>query len=121
MACRTKTMQGRAVGEVSEFKPEGNVQKWSETFFLGSVMSTNSDKEHWQVKLKLNGKLTSFKIDTGADITVIPEATYNSLSQRPPLKPTTAVLCSPGGTIMCVGEFIGNLSYKATEKNVVKT
>ena len=75
----------RKVGEVLR-KLDDDVQEWDETFFLGSVMSSNGEKDPWQVELELNGKLTKFKIDTGADITVIPEAVYNSLGPRPPLQ-----------------------------------
>ena len=45
-------------------------------------MSSNGKKDPWEVELELNGKLTKFKIDTGADITVIPEAVYSSLVPR---------------------------------------
>ena len=66
----------------------------------------------------MNGKLTKFKIDTGADITVIPEAVYNSLVPRPLLQLTTAILCSPGGTITCIGEITVVLSYKSVNYSV---
>ena len=115
--CRTKTMQRKAVGEVLR-KLDDDVQEWDETFFLGLVMSSNREKDPWQVELELNGKLTKFKIDTGADITVILEAVYNSLVPRPPLQLTTAVLCSPGGTVTCIGEISVVLSYKSVNYSV---
>ena len=65
-------------------------------------MSCNQDKDPWQVELKLNGQPTKFKIDTGADITVIPEATYSNLVPRSPLQSTTAVLQGPGAIIACL-------------------
>ncbi|CAB4027684.1 Retrovirus-related Pol poly from transposon, partial [Paramuricea clavata] len=92
--------------------------EWDETFFLGSVMSCNRDKDPWQVDLKLNGQPTKFKIDTGADITVIPEAIYSNLVPRPPLQSTTAVLQGPGGIIACIGEITAILSYKLVEYSV---
>ena len=62
-------MQRKAVGEVLR-KLDDDVQEWDETFFLGTVMSSNGEKDPWQVELELNGKLTKFKIDTGADTIV---------------------------------------------------
>ena len=115
--CTTKTMQKKAVGEVLR-KLDDDVQEWDETFFLGSVMSSNGEKDPWLVELELNGKLTKFKIDTGAYITVIPEAVYNSLVPRLRLQLTTAVLCSPGGTVTCIGEIPVVLSYKSVNYSV---
>ena len=83
--CRTKAVQKKAVGEVS-WKLDTPARELDETFFLGSVKSNNSDENDWQVELELNGKPTKFKIDTGADITVISEATYNNLVPTPPLQ-----------------------------------
>ena len=102
--CRTKTVQRKAVGEISK-KSDELVRDWDETFILGSVMSCNRDKDPWQVDLKLNGQPTKFKIDTGADITVIPEAIYGNLVLRSPLQSTTDVLHGPGGIIACIGQW----------------
>ena len=95
-------MQKKAVGELLR-KSDEPVQQWDETFFLGSVNSSDRDKDPWEIKLKLNGKPMKFKIDTGADITVISEATYDSLLPVPPFLSSTAVLCSPGGIVACIG------------------
>lgn len=47
---------------------------------MGSIDLSNSDNtDAWTVKLKVCRKLITFKIDTGADTSVITEATYNSL------------------------------------------
>ena len=110
--CRTKPTQKKAVGEVS-FKSDKPVQELDETFFLVSANLNNRDKDSWQVDLELNGKLTNFKIDTGADITVISEATYNSLLPMPPPQSSTVVLCSPRGAVNCVGKIKAVLSYKS--------
>ena len=81
-------------------------------------MSCNRDKDPWQVDLKLDGQPTEFKIDTGADVTVIPEATYSNLVPRPPLQSTTAVLQGPGGKIACICEITAILSYKLVDYSV---
>ena len=66
----------------------------------------------------MNGQPTKFKIDTGADITVIPEAIYSNLVPRPPLQSTTDILQGPVGIIACIGEITAILSYKLMEYSV---
>ena len=43
--------------------------------FLGAIADTDSS-EPWTVTLFLNDRQLLFKIDTGADVTAIPETTY---------------------------------------------
>ena len=52
--------------------------------FLGtltthSVTETNDKNNPWEVILHLNGKPALFKINTGADVSVIPEAVFSQL------------------------------------------
>jgi len=74
-------------------------------FFLGSVVKC--DGEHpWEVKLKLCGQLEKFKIDTGADVSILTGASYDALENAPYLEPVgAAVLSSVGGPLACRGKF----------------
>ena len=63
------------------------------------------------VLLHIDLKPVQFKVDTGADISVISVPTYQALPQRPTLKPSSDVLSSPGGMLSCKGQFIGNISH----------
>ncbi|KAI4898509.1 hypothetical protein NFI96_006164, partial [Prochilodus magdalenae] len=56
-----------------------------EDFFLGSVSKKHKDDHMWNVHISVNGTVTEFKIDTGADVTVMPLRTYLSMKQRPSL------------------------------------
>ena len=62
-------------------------------------MSGDNYKEPWSVTLHVNKTPVCFKIDTGADISVMSESTYQALPQRPQLKPSTALSSSPGGKL----------------------
>jgi len=73
---------------------------------------SNSSLEPWNVVLHINRKPVQFKIDTGADISVISVSTYEALPQRPKLKPSNAVLSSPGGMLNCKGQFTAEISLK---------
>ena len=93
---RSRACKKKAVSELQT--------EQSEEYHLLSV--TNSSNEApWRVSVKLNGtdRGTSFKIGTGADVSVMSLQTYN-MSQKPPLQKTAAVLRSPGGTLDCKGK-----------------
>ena len=49
----------------------------SDEEFLGAITHTAATvKRGWRAKITLNKQETEFKIDTGADVTVIPESSY---------------------------------------------
>ena len=82
-------------------------------FFLGAVSSCDKFEEPWSVVSHINRKPVQFKIDTGADISVISVSTYQSLTPRPKLKPSNAMLSSPGGMLnYCKGQFTAEISLK---------
>ncbi|XP_065182156.1 uncharacterized protein K02A2.6-like [Sycon ciliatum] len=75
---------------------------------LDSIASGSSP---WMCDLLLYWKSVPFKIDTGADITVITPATYESLKSPPPLSsPTTRLTGANGDRIDCKGTFSATLS-----------
>ena len=64
--------------------------------FLGVVdCTTNNDA--WFVTLTVRRNRLRFKIDTGADVTVISEETWLAMRNKPELQPTTVNLNSVGG------------------------
>ena len=83
----------------------------ADTFFIGSVDCTGYE-EPWVVSLNICSTDVTFKIDTGADTTIISEKTYTSLKRRPALRPVTSVLTSPGGKLECKGYFIAETLRK---------
>ena len=64
-----------------------------ELAFLGAV-STKERGQPWTVSLYLNDCLKEFKIDTGADVTVIPVSAYDQIRDGP-LLTSTRVLRGP--------------------------
>ena len=49
----------------------------------------------WVMQVAIGDKVTTFKVDTGAEVTVISEATGNSLDQSEPLQHPKVSLCGP--------------------------
>lgn len=65
-------------------------------FFLGEIPSGNNVDPRLPV-LRLNSREMQFKIDTGPDVTIIPETTYEKLFRSSPeLTESKIVLFGPG-------------------------
>ncbi|XP_062523487.1 uncharacterized protein K02A2.6-like [Corticium candelabrum] len=69
----------------------------------------------WMTNAKVNGRELRFKIDTGADVTVIPEKVYKTTFSNAKLQPVTRhSLRGPGGHALDVrGKFVAKLQVKA--------
>ncbi|KAL5020662.1 hypothetical protein ScPMuIL_002255, partial [Solemya velum] len=81
-----------------------------DTLFLGTIGS-DENSTPWMVDVKLNGSVVNFKIDTGADVTVVPNGSIDSslVTLRKPDK----ILYGPGGKHLHVcGMFRGTLSFR---------
>ena len=75
-----------------------------ETFWLNTVTCEDSDAP-WMVYLPINDGPVEFKIDSGADITVMTKESYEKLPNKPSLEPSKIKLKSPGGPVTNLGEF----------------
>ena len=102
-----------------------------DTYFLGSICcdspvdscNDNSraqfcsincdiiDETEWYIDLDVKGDPINFKIDSGADVTVISEYIYHRMPNRPHLKPSKVVLNSPGGQLSNLGQFVARTLY----------
>ena len=52
----------------------------------------------WEIKVLVEGKLIIFKVDTGAEVTVISEKPWKSLQLDKPLQNPNTFLCGPDHT-----------------------
>ena len=86
-----------------------------DTLFLDAVASER--KSVWRSTIRLEGQEVQFKIDTGAEVTVITEDVYKSLGRQvPQLTKTSKRLQGPTGiSLETLGEFKGLLE-KAAKK-----
>ena len=85
--CRSKTTSESTINQIKE-----------DDAFLG-VVSSNKSLDPWLINLCLNKETVKFKIDTGADVTVIPASVYNESKH----------------VLQVTGSFKGKLSYSNTE------
>ena len=97
------------VPEINETRPANPVNRpKSPKYFLGSI-DQHDEEPPWRTKLTMNGRAVDFKIDTGADVSVISKEVYDSLQPRPRLRQSDAILRSPGGTLPYLGMFTTNV------------
>ena len=83
------------------------------SYFLGSVCNANETSEQWTVQLQVDSTPMEFKIDTGADVTVISEDTFHILTPERTLAPPDIPLDSPGGELLC--RFDATASHKGKD------
>ena len=89
-----------------------------ENFFLGEI-GTETNNTFWSVDLMLNNAQVRFKIDTRADVTVIPDKIYEALRPTPTLVKSSKTLFGPAHTSLPVrGYFVGKIQKgdKTTEQ-----
>ena len=84
-----------------------NCNRW----YLGSVTICHDDRDAWYVTLNVCDKDLSFKLYSGADVSVISESIYNTLPHRPLLQPVRRGMDSPGGMMDCLGKFSTTVTY----------
>ena len=91
----------------------------SDDNFLGPVYASDvsavqSDNK-WTKRIEVNGWVITLKVDTGADVTVIPQDMYSE-TQDGPLQPSKRQLTGAGCQPLDVqGHFKGYLKHKDTE------
>ena len=80
-----------------------------EDAYLGTIEEVESSSP-WYISLKIKNENIRFKIDTGADLTVIPEDVFHKLGKFP-LRNTTKRLFGPGQKELTVlGSFTDTIS-----------
>ena len=65
--------------------------------------------DQWTTTLGLNGRQMIFKIDTGAEVTVIPASSYNPVKDGPLHSPTRTLYGPSQQKLKVKGQFTGNL------------
>lgn len=84
-------------------------------YFLGSACDADEKSEEWTVQLRVDSTPMEFKINTGADLTVISEDTFHRLTCERTIYPPDMPLDNPGGELMCLGRFSGTVSHEAKD------
>ena len=74
----------------------GPQQQDQEMKYLDTV--ENDQQNFWEVQVSIDDAPVKFKVDTGAEVTVISEGTWKSLELKKPLQQSNVSLCGPDRT-----------------------
>ncbi len=79
-----------------------------------TIFAIGSESEsEWTVDMDTNGSNVRFKLDTGAQVNMLPNSQYDKLLRRPKLKSTKVKLTAYNGTnIPVVGRCIARIAHK---------
>ena len=83
-------------------------------FFIGAIDNNNENISHsWTIKLNLDGTLISFKIDSGAQVNVLPLSKFNLLNPIPDIFESNIKLTAYNGeNIPICGTCLINVRYQ---------
>ncbi|GBN29455.1 hypothetical protein AVEN_109435-1 [Araneus ventricosus] len=87
----------------------------SEVAYLGVVQLESKNKTNIDctVTVQVNHKNIKFKIDSGADHTVLPANVFQNVLQNAKLEPPDKILCGPDrNPLKTLGKFKANIEYK---------
>lgn len=90
----------------------------SNTFYLNVVSNVIADdNQPWYVHLPVgtSSSKVKFKVDTGADVTIMNQATYDRLDHKPNLLPSDIMLKSVNSDIKVNGRFILETKYQGQD------
>ena len=86
--------------------------------FLGALTNNNSDTS-WTSNLRIAGRRIQFKLDTGAEVTVISGTTYHKLDKIPLRKSSRPLQGPTGQSLTVLGQFTRRVSYTKISSNEV--
>ena len=110
VCCKTKTLHEIDSWDGRREEDSNNVDSVN----CGLINCDNGD-EAWMTTLNICKSNVSFKIDTGADVSIISESCFKNLKARPALRKSKTILKSPGGNVNCKGYFIAE-TYRENQK-----
>ena len=78
---------------VSEHLPTNHSNQYADLKYLDAVENSNGNM--WELELSSGQDIIRFKVDTGAEVTVLSDKTWKSLNRTEQLKPADTTLCGP--------------------------
>ena len=95
--CRSKKKVGEVYHDSASNDYECDDYEYDDVFF-GSAETKHDNP--WLISLQLEGKPVEFHIDTGAEVSVIPELVYKKIGS--PLSPVKQTLRGPSNAVLPV-------------------
>ena len=103
---------GKSVKEIAAAEDDNDVYFLRTVHCDTDVHCDNDDDQAWHTELKVCGKQVKFKMDAGADVSVMSEITFLHLPRKSKLQLNKSVLDSLGGKLGCKGRFVAETIHK---------
>ena len=100
----------RNASEVEQQKHEE--ESYVDDFWIETVEVIKETSSAWYHLIEVNGKKIDFKLDSGADLTLITENTNQEIVPKPNLDGVNFKLNSPGGRVPIVGQFVAHSEHQ---------
>ena len=107
--------RGRGIREVIE--EDEDVGEENNAVFLGEVIENPG--EAWMTYLEMCGAVIPFKVDSGADVSLISRATFDKMVSKPSLRAPEKKLMTPAGRLEVLGVFQAEAHSKSQNTNVL--
>ena len=118
--CRSNS---KKIGKPKLHSIEQNSSDEDDGMYIAMV-NDNTETEEWEVSIRLNEQMVTFKIDTGAQCNVISKETYDRVSKRPLMKSRAKLTAFGGHRVSACGKTMMVCEYKGkyipVELEVVK-
>ena len=87
-------------------------KKISANFNLADQVHVSGNTDSWTATIPVNGLPVTFKLDSGADSSIISQSTYLKLNPQPTLSPARLRLQGPSGNdLPILGFFMAHTNF----------
>ena len=100
----------------AEQLPSNHSNQFEDLKYLDTVENSNGNM--WELELRSGQDVIRFKVDTGAEVTVLSDKTWKSLKRTEQLQPAETTLCGPDRNRLTV---LGKTSLTLTHKELCCT
>ncbi|XP_052820412.1 uncharacterized protein K02A2.6-like [Mya arenaria] len=104
--CRKKDNDSKKVNEVNNFDIRSDLDCYSQNDFFVNSIEHDSLSNQAFAKVKVGTSIIDMKIDTGAQVNVLPKSLYLKLSLKGPLRQAQKRLTAYDGKPLCVEGYI---------------
>lgn len=112
--CRSRNKKSKQLHEVTETEEDYNGDTYfgDNNYFLGECVNNLVSDSRWNVNIIISGTTINFKVDTGADVTVINYLSYCKLTSQPLITACDKKLLTPAGELKYLGTTKVIMIYK---------